>query len=288
VTLPEPADVVVTDQIGHFGIEAGVFEYLPDARRRLLKPGARTIPRAMSWRCAPVESQSLRDAIDFWSHRRAGFDLSAVVRPAGASGYPATLPREALLAPAVTIATAPTDELPRSGLITGDASFRISRSGTLDGIAGWFVAELAPGVTFTNGPDAEERIDRRQVVLPVSSTAVGEGDRVDVRIRFRPATVMVEWQVTVTDARGAERLRERRSTFEGMLIAPEDLATKTPTARPALTRRGQARRAALALCDGIRTVAEIESALRREYPEILVSDEEAAAFLSEALAGDAG
>src|SRR5690348_2959695 len=32
VTLPEPVDVVVTDQVGRFGFEAGLFEYLADAR----------------------------------------------------------------------------------------------------------------------------------------------------------------------------------------------------------------------------------------------------------------
>src|SRR5687768_3356887 len=33
VPLPERADLVVCDQIGHFGFEAGLFESLEDARR---------------------------------------------------------------------------------------------------------------------------------------------------------------------------------------------------------------------------------------------------------------
>jgi predicted RNA methylase len=55
VRLPEPADVVVCDQIGQFGFEAGVIQYFADARRRLLKPGARLIPSRVDLWLAPVE-----------------------------------------------------------------------------------------------------------------------------------------------------------------------------------------------------------------------------------------
>ena len=287
VTLPELADVVVSDQIGHFGIEAGAFEYFADARRRLLKPGGQTIPRVISWRSAPVECVPLREAIDFWRHRRAGFDLSPVVPSAEGSGYPIVLERDALLAPAATIGSAPLDALPESGLVTGEADFHIARTGTLDGIGGWFVAELAPGITFTNGPDTDQRINRRQVVLPVTSLPVGPGDRVQLRIRFRPLTLTVDWQVVVSAADGSERARVRRSTFQGMLIAPEDLASKSPVARPKLSTRGEARRTALDLCDGSRTVREIEHALRDAYPEMLPTDADASAFLAEVLGSDA-
>jgi hypothetical protein len=253
----------------------------------LLKPHGRTIPTAIAWRCAPVECVPLRESIDFWRHRRAGFDLSAVVPPAEGSGYPIVLEREALLAAAATVASAPVDALPESGLVSGEADFQIARAGTLDGVAGWFVAELGPGITFTNGPDSEERINRRHVVLPVSPLAVAPGDHVQLRIRFRPLTLMVDWQVVVTGADGTERARVRRSTFQGMLIAPEDLTSKSPLARPTLSARGEARRTALELCDGSRTVQEIESELRRAYPEMLPGDEEASAFLAEVLGNDA-
>lgn len=286
VTLPELADVVVSDQIGHFGIEAGIFEYLPDARRRLLKPDGRTIPRSITWRCAPVECPSLRESIDFWRHERAGFDLSAVVPPAEGSGYPISLERDALLAPGANIATAAADVLPDSGVVSGEADFQIERRGTLDGIGGWFVAELAAGITFTNGPDSAQRINRRQVVLPVSPLVVEPGDRVHLRIRFRPVTLMVDWNARVTAADGTEKLRVRRSTFQGMLIAPEDLASKSPTARPTLSERGQAKRAALDMCDGTHTVRDIEAALRRAYPGLLPTDEDASAFLAEVLGND--
>jgi hypothetical protein len=239
----------------------------------------------ISWRMAPVECVELRESIDFWRERRAGFDLTPVVPPAEASGYPTTLAGEALLSMPATLATAAAAMLPESGLVDGQMAFEINRPGTLDGLAGWFVAELSPGVTFTNGPEVE-RINRRQVVLPVQPVRVQQGDRVCARVRFRPATLMVDWQVAVADASGRERMRVRRATFQGMLIAPEDLATRTPSARPALSRRGIARRMALALCDGARTIEQIEAELRDAFPDVLPSDEEAAAFVSEVIGSD--
>ena len=44
IVLPERVDLVVADQIGHFGFEAGICEYFRDARARFLKPNGRMIP----------------------------------------------------------------------------------------------------------------------------------------------------------------------------------------------------------------------------------------------------
>ena len=288
VTLPEKADVVVTDQIGHFGIEAGIFEYVPDARRRLLKPDARTVPARMTWRCAPIESAEIREQIAFWDKPRAGFDFSPVRRPAGSSGFPTLLPETALLSRAETLASAPVDSLPETGLFSGDVICEITRDGMFDGIGGWFVAELAPGITFTNGPDSRERINRSQVVLPIAPTPVIAGDIVRMRIRFRPTSLMVDWKVVVSDPRGFERARCRRSTFEGLLIAPEDLVRKSRDARLTLSRLGRARKMTLELCDGSHTVQEIEARLRREFTDILSTDDEAAVFVADVLGTDAG
>ena len=73
----------------------------------------------------------------------------------------------------------------------------------------------------------------------------------------------------------------RHTTLRGMLLAREDLARTNPAHRPVLTRSGAARLTVLRLCDGERTLAEIERALYDEYRDLFASPVEAAVFVAE-------
>ncbi len=71
---------------------------------------------------------------------------------------------------------------------------------------------------------------------------------------------MFAWDVRVEPSSGPP-VTFRHSTLRGMLLAREDLARTNPAHRPVLTRSGVARLTVLRLCDGDRTLAEIEGAV---------------------------
>jgi protein arginine N-methyltransferase 1 len=73
--LPEKVDVVVGDQIGRFGFDAGVLEYFSDARERFLKPGGIMIPSRIDLCVAPVECPEIWNQVEFWNTNPAGFDF---------------------------------------------------------------------------------------------------------------------------------------------------------------------------------------------------------------------
>jgi 16S rRNA G966 N2-methylase RsmD len=75
VDLPERVDVLLADQIGPFGFEAGLLEYFSDARERFLKPNGVMIPCCLELYVAPVECPELSDQVEFWNDRPAGFDF---------------------------------------------------------------------------------------------------------------------------------------------------------------------------------------------------------------------
>ena len=77
-SLPEKADLLIADQLSHFGVGAGIPEMFNDARRRLLKPGARAIPRRLELFVAPVNFPDLWRRVSFWDQRHAGLDMSPV------------------------------------------------------------------------------------------------------------------------------------------------------------------------------------------------------------------
>lgn len=280
VELPERVDVVIADQIGHFGFEAGLWEYFADAKKRFLKPGGVMVPGAVSLVVAPVEAPEFFGWIDFWDGHPAGFDCSAARSWAAHTGYPADLPADALLAPGITALHVEMKDVAAMPFST-QTSMEIARSGTLHGIGGWFEAELAPAILMTNAPTAADRIKRRNVYLPIErAVAVRPGDRVEIALHVDPVETMLSWTVEVHPVNGAIE-RFNHSTLHGMLLDPVDLRRTSPRFRPVLTPRGVARRTVLELCDGQRPVQEIEAAVLIRHRDLFPSATDAAVFVAE-------
>jgi protein arginine N-methyltransferase 1 len=275
--LPEAADVLVADLVGGMGFEAGLFQSYADARR-FLKPGARTVPKRVTLGVAPVEAGSLFDEVQFWSRGFAGLDSEPVLKWARNTGYPRLLdPSAVLSSDPVTVQT---DPLSGPRLIRLRGTSTIERDGTMHGIGGWFDAELAEGIRLTNAPRAAVRLNRRNVFLPLNAPVpVQRGDRVDMHVRIRPFDKMVSWDATIHTANGA--VLDRHSTLHGMLLSREEMHSHTPASTPRLTKRGQARRSVLELCDGLRTLAAIEREVHARHPDLFPVLGEAQAFVAE-------
>jgi Arginine methyltransferase oligomerization subdomain len=279
--LPERVDVVVTDQIGRFGLEAGAPQYLSDARRRWLKPGGRTVPCDVALHVALVAREDVWRQVDFWRTRPVGFDFTPARRVAISTGYPVTLRPVDLLAPPAMLARVAFDD-EGAALVQGEASFTLDVGGPLHGIGGWFDARLSPSITMTNSPFAADRINRRNVFFPLERVVdVAAGDRVRVTMKIRAEDAVYAWAVEITRRNGDADVRFSQSTFGGMLIAAEDLARTRPGWTPCLTPAGEARRTVLALCDAAHTLAAIEDEVFRRHPTLFRSRDEAAGFVAE-------
>jgi ribosomal protein L11 methyltransferase PrmA len=284
VSLPEPADVLVGDFLGRFGFNAGLFDVYPAAARTLLAPGGTLIPSEISCFVAPVETAAMDAQVRFWQTPRHGVDLTPVLEWALNTGYPATFAARELLSGPIEAGRAATREIPARGFSAG-ATVTIERTGTMHGLAGWFSAQLAAGVTLTNDPRAAERVGKRNVFLPIRQPMrVEAGDRVDVRVRILPMDLIVVWTVERHTRQGRTDDRQSHSTLNGMLIAREDLARGRPDFVPHLTPRGVATRTVLQLCDG-RPLREIERAVYERHGTLFESAGAASAFVAELVSG---
>jgi hypothetical protein len=283
VDLPEPADVILADQVGHFGFEAGLFDYFSDARRRFLKPSGVTIPQRITFCIAPVEHEPLWQQVEFWNRSPMGFDVRPARALASNTGYPVKLVPEQLLGLSVepfSVDPSTSDSQP----LHFGCTLPITRTGTLHGLGCWFVAQLSPSVTMSNSPLREQRVDRRNVFFPLDRPVpVQVGDSVTVTMQILPVQIAVTWKVDIRkkDPLHAERLRFTHSTLNGMLIAQEDLQRTHPSFVPTLTPWGMARLTVLTLCDGTRPLAQIECELLRRYPDLFRSLSNAATFVAE-------
>ena len=283
ITLPEPADVILADQVGHFGFEAGLFDYFSDARRRFLKPNGITIPGHIVFCIAPVEHELLWEQIEFWNRSPMGLDVRPARSVAANTGYPVKLTPEQLLGPSV-------EPLSVDPSLSGSESLRftctlsINKTGTLHGIGGWFVAHLSPSVTMSNSPLSEHPIDRRNVFFPLDRPVpVQTGDSMTVTMHILPTQIAVTWTIEIrkNDASVPTPLRFTHSTLKGMLISREDLQRTHPAFVPTLTPWGAARLTVLTLCDGKQPLAHIEQELLRRHPDLFPSLSSAATFVAE-------
>jgi protein arginine N-methyltransferase 1 len=280
--LPERVDLVVADQIGRMGFEAGVVEFFDDARRRWLKPGGQVLPESTTTWLAPVDAPDLWDRVEFWTRKPMGFDFSCVRDGAANTGYPFPCEAGQLLGDGRAAVTFDlTRPQPATGAQAGDVVLQATRAGVMHGLAGWFTATLAAGITLTNAPGAADRIFRQNAFLPVDPpVAVAPGDRIRVRIMVRPAELVVGWRVRVD--RGAETVADRHgTTLRGMLIAREDLARTDPQQQPHLSRWADARATVLELCDGHRALRDVEAATAARHPDLFPRVSDAAVFVAE-------
>lgn len=282
VELPEPVDGVVCDHVGYFGFDYGIVHTLQDARRRFLKPGGRLIPSRIRLQVGAVESERAREKADGWRAEQVPAEFRWLRHYAVNAKHPVELPREALLSGAADLGEIDLNA-ENPDFFRWSASVTIDRDGVFHGLGGWFQCELADGVWMTNSPLSDEAIQRPQAFLPIAEpVAVRAGDRVDLSVMARPADHLIAWVVELP----ASGQRFSHSTWQGLLLSPEDLARSRPDRVPRLSREGEARRTILAYCDGRRTAQEIEQAVLRDHPDLFPSPDEIARFVAQVLGQD--
>ena len=196
VELPEPADVLVADIFDTFGLQPGGLSCLADARRRLLKPAAALIPSALELHLAPVEAHELYEQrINVWTGEISGLDLSSLHSYAVNNRYPSRFERRALLGDAGLLARIQLKEV-ETPSFGGHVMVRIARSGVLHGLSGWFVANLAEGISVDNAPgDATTKY--AQTFFPIERpVSVEEGNTVKMSLQSYD-NIGCKWQVEV-------------------------------------------------------------------------------------------
>jgi Arginine methyltransferase oligomerization subdomain/Ribosomal protein L11 methyltransferase (PrmA) len=288
VELPEKVDVAVCDQIGRFGFEAGVGESFHDARVRFLKPGGKLIPRRVDMYVDPVECPEIWNHVEFWNGSPGGFDFRPARSWAANTGYPVKLAAAQLLGEPGRFCSQDLTQ-PVGRALRGEVRVQARRAGVMHGIGGWFSAQLSGSVTMTNSPLAGNSIHRRNAFFPIDRPiSLVPGDCVHISMHIVPTEMQATWTVEVhgppeSSSGSASVLKGKftHSTLLGMLLPKEVLQRTHPDSVPRLSPWGAARRSILELCDGRRSLAEIEREVYQRHPGLFREPAEAAAFVAE-------
>lgn len=219
VALPERVDLVVSDQLGPMGTEAGLLGASADAARRWLKAGGRLVPDALQTWMAPMATDDVR-ALTRWDTRIAGLEFGILGARARQLPQPLTALPEWRADPQRLWDLDLYNLPPHPTTVGGRARWEVTSAGRCDGLAAWFSARLCEDITITNQPGHPDRLDRAAVWLPWSESVDLElGDVVTCAVVVDVISGDVHWNVTVTRD-GLEVLVVDHASERGRIAEP--------------------------------------------------------------------
>lgn len=212
-SLPETADVIVSDVRAVLPLAGGSLASLIDARTRFLKPGGVMIPAADTIVAVVVSApDACAAAVDAWDERW-GIDARQV-RGAAAQQIIAVTADE------IDVLTAPArwatiDYLRlESAAIDGTIAWRVPRPSTAHGVALWFEADLGAGIGYTSAPGSGDRLYGLALLPWPEPVALETGTGVEMRLRADLVGGAYVWTwKTAIDAMPPRRFTQ--STFAG-------------------------------------------------------------------------
>ena len=282
VRLETPADLLVCDHVGYFGIDYGLLDLLADARKRLLKPDGKIMPRSVQLLLGAVESDTGREKAEGWASEKVACEFHWLRGHGINAKYAVDLTPGDLISDLVQIADLELG-LDYPPLMSWQAELTIARDGMLDGLMGCFRVELADDVWMSNSPLENDAISRHQAFLPIASRLpVSEGDRLSVKVKQVPEENLIAWQVE----HPVSGQRFSHSTFAGQLLTQRELARHRNDRRPRISPLGLARKTVLDYVDGLRTASEIQQAVLRDHPDLFPSPAEIRRFVATTLGRD--
>jgi type I protein arginine methyltransferase len=274
VTLPERADVIISDLGDMLPWYRRHIPSIVDARARFLGPGGVLIPqRDVAW-CAVVEAPDLyAKRSRAWDANGFGLDMSAARRIVVNTWSHGRVTSDNLLTDPARWATLD-HTVVEDPDVNAHLRWTVTRSGTGHGLSLGFDRTVADGICISNAPDAPEstrHVVYGTVFLPwLTPVVLAEGDIVTVDLN---ATLIREdyvwtWNTRVLDRgpSGAEKAAFQQSTFYGMPLSNVALRKKAGGYVPTLTEDGQIVRFVIDAIDGQASVDEIARRVSAEFP----------------------
>lgn len=269
ISLPEKADVIVSDMHGALPLYSTNVVSMLDARRRMLAEGGVLIPQRESLWAAVVEAPEDYDRlVSPWARENFDLDMEAARKAVTNCLVKTAATPDRLLSEPQCWAVLDYATMESPGL-SATVSFRTVRTGIAHGLILWFDSVLADGIEISNAP-GKPRLVYGTSFLPWSAAVPLEpGDEVSVRLRadFTGADYLWTWE---TGIRGNNPKPTnacfRQSTFWASPFSPERLRKRESAYRPRLALCGQVDAEILAAMDGARSLEQIARAVMERFP----------------------
>ena len=285
ISLPERADVIVSDLRGILPLYGLHIPSIVDARQRHLAQAGTLIPFCDALWAAPAELAGIyEDRISSWETRPYGFNIAAARGFAANTWGKVAAPANSLLASPERLAVLDYRSI-LSPEVKSSAESKVTRSGTLHGVLVWFDTELAEGVGFSNAPGENEKIYGQGFFPLLEPVDVTRGDAISFAFSASlfGDEYMFRWNTRIADASNPSETKAAftQSTLFASPLSPENFARLQEGYAPKPTDDGEAVAFVLERADGRRTLNDLSREAEARFPERLRSTAEALRFVTE-------
>jgi len=268
VTLPERANLMISDLRGVLPFYQHNIPAVIDARTRLLDPAAVMIPlRDVIW-AAIVEAPEPRRRLDQWDDF-PGLDQRAAKRLVANTWWRARVSPDQLLSLPQCVTTLDYPAVDNPDLSTA-VQFTVTRSGTGHGVLVWFDTELAKDIGFSNGPGLPE-ISYGSAFFPWTEPVdLKRDDVISLSLKADLVSEDYVWRWQTRIERGSLPATVianfAQSTFLGTPLSSTQLHKRTATYQAARNDAGEIDLLVLSLMNGTKSTAEIATELLTRFP----------------------
>jgi type I protein arginine methyltransferase len=268
VSLPEQANVVISDIRGRLPLFQRHILTIADARRRLLAPGGVLIPqRDCMWAAVVEAPEQYSRQVEPWDEVSFGLDLNPSRRFTVNSWCKGKSTKEQLLVEPQCWATMDYTTIEDPD-VSGHATWTVQRSGTGHGLNVWFDTTLAEGVGFSNAPGQPELIYGTTFFPWSSPVSLDIGDTIEVALHadLVDEDYVWRWDTRILDEREQTKANFRQSTFYAAPLSPVRLRKRADSYVPALTEDGEIDRFILSVIDGRIALGDIARRVEDRFP----------------------
>ena len=269
VTLPERADVIISDMRGILPLVQQHIPTIIDARERLLARAGVLIPQRDTLWVSVVETADLyRDFTAPWEDTAYGFDLRAARKAAVNSSRKARPGCQMLTEPECWATLGYADI--KDANAGAEVHLRVIRAGTGHGLAVWFDTILTEGICLTNSP-AEPQLPYGQVFFPWTEAVnleVGDTITVLLQAKLMGDYYVWRWDTRVFEQGNPARVKGdfKQSTFYGDPLLPARLRKQEAGYLPTLTDAGRLDLMILELMNQPCSLGDIAERIQKQFP----------------------
>ena len=288
ITLPEKANIIVSDLRGALPAFMQHFPSIIDARKRHLAPDGILIPCRDMLRAALVEAPDLyRRFTAPWNRDEFGINMQPTMQwitntlwsdKGNKDDY------ERIVGEVVTWSTVDyyTVEKPN---ISGDLKWRIDQHATAHGIRVWFDSILFEDIGFSNAPDQPPLIYGNLFFPWPGPVTLDAGDTVSVSLRANLVgnDYTWSWNTAVFNKNnpGKNKAEFKQSTFYGMSLSPDQLGKRASGFKPVLNQDGMIDLQVMQMMEQGLLLEDIARQISTSYPERFPGPQQALSYVAD-------